>query len=113
MGAKAFISLGEVYEIFIQVTTTDEYSINQRNAVTILDELVKHAMRDNACWEIKVKMDYEDIPKPELQCAGDYLDDDGKCTHPNVTPGLNCIDYPHCMYVVDSHSSTGSAKENV
>jgi len=60
MGAKAFISLGEVYEIFIQVTTTDEYSINQRNAVTILDELVKHAIRDNACWEIKVKMDYED-----------------------------------------------------
>ena len=60
MGSKAFISLGEMYEIFIQVTATGAQGPNERNTVTILDSLVRHAMRDNACWEIKVKSDYED-----------------------------------------------------
>jgi len=60
MGAKAFISLGEMYEIFIQVTATGAQGPNERNTVTILDSLVKHAMRDNASWQIKVKSDYED-----------------------------------------------------
>lgn len=104
MGAKAFISLGEVYEVFIQVTATSD--INWRNAVTILNEIVKKTMQDNACWNIKVKIDYEDSITINLQCAGDYLDDKGKCNHPEVTSEQKCANHPYCMYRVDPRGST-------
>lgn len=65
MGSKAFISLGEMYEVFVQVTATGAQGLNERNTVTILQEIIKKTMQDNACWQIKVKMDYEDSHSSE------------------------------------------------
>ena len=60
MGSKAFISLGDMYEVFVQVTCVKAQGVNERNTVTILNEIIKKTMQDNASWNLKVKMDYYD-----------------------------------------------------
>lgn len=58
MGSKAVILFGEVYEITIQVTASDE--VNNRNTRGVLDAFTKFAVREFGTWNINIKTEFID-----------------------------------------------------